>query len=134
MALSKDAILKHAGTRKTETVHVPAWRDESGDDTVLVHGLTVREWELHQAQLARDAGEKTPKGHANARLIARCVVDDTGRRVFTDDDVNLISNLSLGEILKLQEAINQASGLGDDAEADARGESEPTQDSSSSTG
>jgi hypothetical protein len=136
MALSKDSILKHAGTINRKEVHIPAWADESGDDVVIVRGLTIREWEIHQARLGREAaaaGDKDPKGDANARLIARCVIDENGARVFGDDDINAISNLGLGDVLKLQEAINEASGLGDDAEADARGESEPTPNFNSST-
>jgi hypothetical protein len=126
LALSKDSILKHAGTINRKEVHVPAWADETGDDVVLVRGMTIREWELHQAMLAREANDKLPKGQANARQIARCVIDENGAPLFNDGDVSLISNLSLGDVLKLQEAISEASGLGDEAEADARGEAETT--------
>ena len=133
MALSKDSILKHAGTINRKEVHIPAWADESGDDVVIVRGMTIREWELHQASLAREANDKAPKGQANARQIARCVIDEEGRRLFSDNDVNSIAELSLGDVLKLQEAISEASGLGDEAEADARGESEPTPPDNSSS-
>lgn len=131
MALSKDSILKHAGSLTTRQVHIPAWVDDTGDDVVIVRGMTIREWEIHQARLAREGDDKSPKGQANARLIVSCVVDEAGRRVFNDEDLGQISNLGLGDVLKLQEAITEASGLGDDAEAEARGESETAQTDSS---
>lgn len=130
MALSKESILKHAGTLDRREVHVPAWADESGDDVVLVRGMTIREWEIHQARLARESDDKAPKGQANARLLRACVIDETGRPLFSDDDLNPLANLSLGDVLKLQEAITDASGLGEAAEAEAVGESETAQTSS----
>jgi hypothetical protein len=137
MALSKGSILKHAGSFKAREVHVPAWADESGDDVVLVRGMTVREFELNQGS--------ADDGKASARVIARCVIDESGGRVFdsTDADVNLIAELPLAQVMLLNQAIAQASGLGDDADtsqsavdkgiADAEKNSDATSDGDSSS-
>jgi hypothetical protein len=135
MALSKGSILKHAGSFKAREVHVPAWADESGDDVVLVRGMTVREFELNQGS--------ADDGKASARVIARCVIDESGGRVFdsTDADVNLIAELPLAQVMLLNQAIAQASGLGDDepakavdaAVADAEGNSDATPDGDTSS-
>lgn len=112
MALNADAILKHTGALETKPVHVPAWRDDTGDDTVIVRGMTVREFEVNQATL----GSK--EGTATAALVARCVVDENGRRVFTDDQVNQIAELGFRQINKIGQAISELSGLNDDDEPD----------------
>ena len=134
MALSKDKILKHAGTYKTQTVHVPAWVDEAGDDTVLVRGMTNREFELNM--------KGSDDGKATARVIARCVVDESGLKVFSDKDVDQIAELQNADLQPLSEAIAELSGLItgkkpdeqiDAAVADAEGNSEPTPSSDSVT-
>lgn len=133
MALSRESIVKHSGVQNREEVEVPEWRDENGDCTVIVRGLTQKEWEINQAILAREAADDKakPKGEAAARLIVRCVIDENGGRVFTDADINLIANLSFGSVQKLQDGITKASGIGAEAEEEVRGESEPAQTSSS---
>lgn len=133
MALSRDSILKHAGSIDTREVHVPKWADENGDDVVIVRGMTIREFELHQARLTRAGDDENKLGKANAQLIARCVVGDDGRRVFSDADVNQIAELGLGDVLRLSSAIQDLSGLNDDAEDEARGESVTAQTSSSAS-
>lgn len=129
MALSAEKILKHAGNPNTREVHIPEWADESGDDTVIVRGLTIREWEIHQGRLAKAAADDK-QGYANAQLIARCVVDDQGNRVFTDAHARQIADLGLGAVAKLKDAIDDASGLSDESEDEARGESDTAETNS----
>lgn len=128
MALSKQAILKHAGVFKAREVHVPAWADENGDDVVLVRGMTIREFEINQ--------ERAGKGEATASVIARCLMDDTGGRLFDDSDVSVIAELPLVAIQDISRAITEESGLvdgPDKAIADAEGKSPATSGSDSSS-
>lgn len=124
MALSKQSILKHAGVFKTREVHVPAWADESGDDVVLVRGMTIREYEINATS--------APEGLATATVIARCVLDESGARVFDPKNVselNQIAELPLAQIRLLDRAITEESGMADGpdkAVADAAGNSVPT--------
>lgn len=105
MTLSREKILKHAGVFKTRVVHVPGWADESGEDSVLVRGMTVREFEVNQASSGKD------EGHATAALIARCVVDENGGRVFEDKDIPQIAELGLAQIGEIAKAITDESGI-----------------------
>lgn len=130
MALSREKIISHAGSFKSREVHVPAWADENGDDVVLVRGMTLREFEINQG--------RADNGMANASVIARCVLDANGDRVFTDGDVSIIAELPMAEAQALSEAIAEESGLGGDkpeakAIADAEGNSETTPGDSSSS-
>jgi hypothetical protein len=116
MALSKESILKHSGMLTTGEVHVPAWADDTGDDVVLVRGMTIREFELNQARAV--------DGTSTASLLARCIVDSTGGRVFADDDIPRIAELGFGEINRIADEIAELSGLGEDAKKAAEGKSE----------
>lgn len=132
MALSRDSILKHAGTTQTKVVHVEEWADESGDSSVILRSMTIKEFQLHQGRLAREKDD----GLSTARLLARHIVDEQMRRVFSDEDAKLIGELPLGAVLKLSVALNEVSGIGGDEEsqaaidADIEGESEAQTSSS----
>lgn len=133
MALSKQSIRKHAGMFTPREVHVPAWADESGDDVVLVRGMTIAEYEL---SVANDS-----EGESTASVIAKCVLAPDGTRLFDDADVQWISQLPLAQIRLLDKAIIEESGLSDGdpakavdrAVADAEGNSGTTGSSASST-
>lgn len=117
MALNADQILKHAGTFITEPVHVPAWRDPAtGEDVVLVRGMTVREFEINQAALGKEDGEAT------AALIARCVVDESGGRVFEDRQIPQIAELGFKQINEIGKTISDLSGLSEKKDRDEAGE------------
>lgn len=128
MTLSKEEILSHAGNFETREVSIPKW-----NGTVKVRAVTIREWEIHQARAARVGDDEKKQGKANALLLARCVVDDSNRRVFDDTDADMISNLGAGDVVKLTNAVIELSGLTDDSEDEVRGESEAAQTSSSSS-
>lgn len=128
MTLSKDKILKHAGVLPTRLVHVPAWVDENGDDTVLVRGMTVREFEVNQATLGKD------EGTATAALVSRCIVDEGGMRVFDDANIPQIAELGFAQINVIGQAISELSGLSEPDKDDPGKASEPTSTGSSSSG
>lgn len=122
MALNADAILKHAGNYKVIEVHVPAWADESGDDVVRVRGMTMAELEINQAAQAAKGGE----GQASASLVARCVVSESGARVFSDSQVGAISQLQVVEVEPILDAILTLSGLNNEGADAILGKSETT--------
>jgi len=82
--LSKDDIL-HAEDLRTEEVDVPEW-----GGTVLVRGLTGRERDEFEGSVLEQRGQKTVTNTANvrAKLAVKCVVDDTGQRVFAGSSSN----------------------------------------------
>lgn len=102
--LTRDAILAGVSLR-TEDVPVPEW------------GGTVRVSEMTGA--ARDAWEQslvpaTRNGAANianirARLVAACVVDGAGKRMFSDADAAALgemSGIALDRVAKVAQRLN----------------------------
>jgi hypothetical protein len=120
MALSKQKILAHAGVFKTKEVHVPAWADESGDDVVIVRGLTGHEWDSYQSGLSE---EQAGNSNASAELIVKCIVDADGGRVFDQSDAGLVGELPIAELTKLGDAILNLSGLTEASRKAAEGNS-----------
>ena len=84
MRLSRDDILK-AADNEPEEVDVPEW-----GGSVLVRGMTGRErdaFEVSLMQPGRGGRKVLDPANVRAKLVARCVVDDDGGRLFTDADV-----------------------------------------------
>lgn len=132
MALTRDKILKHSGMHDTREVHIPAWADETGDDVVLVRGLTAREWDSHQIAVADvKAGHAS---NASAELIVRCLVNPDGTRLLTDADAAAVGELSVGDITKLGAAILELSGLTELGREAVEGNSEAAPSGSSDSG
>ncbi|MFD7793641.1 phage tail assembly chaperone [Streptomyces sp. NPDC059759] len=135
MALSRDSILQAADV-KTETVPVPEW---GGD--VILRGLTGEEMDAYQAsrRQIRNAGTKDQEivliqDNARANLLVKCIVDETGTRVFTDRDAGLLGAKN-GKILdKLFDVASALSGLNDEEQEEMEGNSEtPSEDGDSSS-
>lgn len=134
MALNREDILKHAGMFDPQEVHVPAWKNGAGDDVVLVRGLTAREFDVHQARVQRQgADDKEPAANLTASLVVRCIVDDSGKRLFTDADINVLGELPAGDLNRITNVIAEQSGLTDEAEKAIEGNSEAAQGGNSSS-
>jgi glutaminase len=86
MVLSKDQILNAPDT-EYETVDVPEWGGK-----VRVKTLTGDERDSYEQSLIDQRGNVTgPKlAGAQARLCALTIVDDDGKRLFTDGDVKAL--------------------------------------------
>jgi len=117
MRLSKDDILKAADTQ-TEEVDVPEW-----GGTVLVRGLTGTERDEYEASLMVRRGDQMVMNTANgrAKLIAKCVVDDDGRRLFTDQDANALGEKSGKALDRLFDVASRLSGLREEDVKEATG-------------
>ncbi|MET9086168.1 phage tail assembly chaperone [Streptomyces sp. NPDC004237] len=135
MALNRDSILK-ASDIKTETVPVPEW-----DGDVILRGLTGEELDAYQAsrRQVRNAGTKQQElvliqDNARASLLVKCIIDESGERVFTDQDAGLLG-MKNGKVLdKLFDVASALSGLSDDEQEEMEGNSEtPTPDGVSSS-
>jgi hypothetical protein len=115
MRLSKEDILK-AEDRATEEVEVPEW-----GGSVLVLGMTGRERDAYEVSL-RDlrTGQRRPDALNNvrAKIVARCVVDDDGNRLFTDADVAALGEKSAAAIDRVFDVAARLSGLSDEDQED----------------
>jgi len=111
MRLSKEDILK-AEDLGTEEVDVPEW-----GGSVLVRGMTGAERDAFEVA-GRDqrTGQRRPDALSNvrAKLVARCVVDDDGTRLFTDADVAALGEKSGAAIDRVFAVAARLSGLGEE--------------------
>lgn len=84
-----------------EEVEVPEW-----GGSVRVRGLTVAEW----ASL-KELTEDKPPIEVMAVVVSRCVVDENGARMFTDEDVDALKQREATAIVRLGNVAQKRSGL-----------------------
>lgn len=127
--LNRDAIL-NADDIPQELVNVPEW---GGD--VYVRGLTARELDKYQMSMLQQRGKSQVANLDNirAKLVVRTTFDETGARIFTDDDAAALSAKSGAAVGRLFDVAQRLSGLGKDDIADmTKGlEENPLEDSPS---
>lgn len=108
MSLSKSQILKAQDRAKLEKVPVPEWggdvylrilsgteRDQFEDETYKVRGKTV---ELNRTNI-------------RARLLAICLCDEKGARLFTDADAAALGEKASPVITRLFDLAQKINGL-----------------------
>lgn len=87
--LTRDQILA-LQDRKTAVVHVPEW-----DCDVRIMEMSAGDREAYERMVLRmnDQSKKVEPDISNLRskMVAISVVDDEGRRVFTDEDVQALA-------------------------------------------
>lgn len=130
MALSRDAILA-SDHRPTETVPVPEW---GGD--VIVRGLSGAERDAYEAgimSIRPDGKQHVNLRNLRARLVVMSCVDESGNRVFREDDAGAVGDLSAVALDRVFAVARRLSGLSeDDVQAMAEGfEPAPSEDSTS---
>jgi hypothetical protein len=134
MTLSRDDILG-ADDLKMEPVEVPEW-----GGTVNVKALTGTDrdaWEASQTE-----SRTLPNGNVitypntenmRAKLVARAVVDDEGKKLFGDADINALGEKSAAALTRVWLVAARLSGLDDATAGEVEGNSEAAPGGSSST-
>lgn len=102
--LNRDAILA-AQDLKFEDVDVPEW-----GGPVRVRVMTGAERDSYSNDLLDASGKFDAKAY-RAKLLARCLVDDTGARLFTDDQVIELQNKSAAVIDRLFSVADRINGV-----------------------
>lgn len=113
--LSKTDILD-ADDIATETVDVPEW-----GGAVLVRAMTGTERDRFEFALAA-ARKSTKPGTSQvvrAQMVARCLVDDDGKRIFTDGDVVRLGGKSAKALDRLFDVAARLAGMNDEATDEA---------------
>jgi len=107
MLLTRDAILA-ANDLRVERVDVPEW-----GGSVLVRGLTAAERDAFDlAATIEQGGRRVVNFHQlRARLVAISAVDESGKRLFTDDDVELLAQKSGSAVGRVFEVAMRLSAL-----------------------
>ena len=107
--LSKTAILA-AQDLQTEDVEVPEW-----GGAVRVRSFTGRERDAFESSMVRGEGRdrKVDLTNMRARLVGLTVIDETGQRLFTDEEVDLLgakSGAALDRVFAVAQKLNGLSG------------------------
>jgi hypothetical protein len=130
MHLSRDDFLK-AEDLVTEEVDLSDLPGYNG--SVLVRGMTGRERdEFEVSTVDRRNGERNLV-NARARVVIRCVVDDDGKRLFDDADIDVLGGKSAAALDRLYEVAAKLSGMRDEDEKEMAGDFGGEGGSSSST-
>jgi len=126
--LTRDQILT-ADDILSEVVPVPEWGGE-----VRVRGLTGAERDRYEASLIEIQGKRRQlKLHnVRARLVSLAAVDEEGRRLFDDRDVEALGKKSAAALERVASAAQRLSGL-TDADVEELAKNSPAGQSEGST-
>lgn len=108
--LSKDQIFTR-NDMKTADVDVPEW-----GGTVRVKALTGIERDAFESALLssnKNGSVRVDMRNARARLVAFAVVDETGERVFSDDDMVMLGTKSASALDRIYDVAAALAGIGD---------------------
>jgi hypothetical protein len=105
--LSRDQIL-NAVDIVTEEVDVPEWGGK-----VLVRGLSGTERDQLEATLVQMKGKNSTANLKNlrAKLVVLAVVDETGKRLFGEDDVTALGKKSAAALDRVYTKAALLSGI-----------------------
>lgn len=118
--LGREQILALRG-KPRETRRVPAF-----GGTVIVQALTAKEKDDFDASLIVGRGKQATISTKNvrARLAVRSIVDESGRRVFTDADAAILGELPGKDLQAVYDAAQDLSGISDADVEELAGNSE----------
>ena len=129
----KDQILQ-ANDLPREKVSVPEWECD-----VWIRALTSQERDDFEQSMIETSGfgkkleVQTDLSNAKAKLVCRCMVDDDGERIFTDDEAVALGGKSAVVLNRLYEVASKLSGMSKDDMDELVKNSEPTQGDDSSS-
>ena len=94
-----------------QDVEVPEW-----GGMVRVRGLTGTERDAMEASMVEGKGKKADVNLANlrAKLCARCMVDDNGKRLFNDMEIPELGRKSAKALERVFSVARELSGLSDE--------------------
>lgn len=102
--LSREEILA-AKDIKTVEVEVPEW-----GGAVTVKPLTAAERDEFEASVADEEGN-VERANFRAKLVARCLVDAEGQRLFTDGDIAALGGKNALPLNRVFDVCATAAGL-----------------------
>jgi hypothetical protein len=110
MILTRDEILK-AQDIDYEVVEVPEWGGE-----VRVRAMTAAERDAFEASILRQtkSGVQVEMVNLRARLCAMTIVDEDGKRIFSDSDVAELGKKSAAALQRVFDAAMRLSKFGNE--------------------
>ncbi len=110
MALTREQILAQ-NDLKSETVSVPEWGDGA---QVIVRTMSGTERDAYEISIIQSNGKdfEANRENARAKLLVQTIADETGNRLFTDEDVTELGKKSaaaLDRIYTVSSRLNKLS-------------------------
>jgi hypothetical protein len=107
MTLSKLDIL-NAKDAKLQSVEVPDW-----GGTLYLRVMSASERDAYEDEMYRIKGKdvEVNRLNARARLLVRCLCDEQGTRLFSDDDAKALGAKSAKVMGKLFDRASKLNGL-----------------------
>lgn len=105
--LNRDQILAKT-TLRTEMVKIPEW-----DDEVCVRELTAGQRDEYEGSILQQNGQNIVlnRQRMRARLCAMTIVGPDGNLLFTEEDVDKLSELGAGALDRIYDVAQRLSGL-----------------------
>lgn len=109
MELTKEMILQ-AKDIPVEKVEVPEWGEGA---YVYVKGLTGAERDKFEASIIEQRGtlQRINLENARSKLCVACICDQDGKRLFSDDEINVLAGKSAIALERIFTAAQRLSGL-----------------------
>lgn len=104
--LSRDQILS-ADDLKTEDVDIPAW-----GGMVRVRTMTGKDRDAFGESLGVDANGNIDVTNYRAKLLAHCIIDESGNLLFSEADIVALGNKSASAIVTAFEVAERLNGTG----------------------
>lgn len=130
MALLTAAQIEAADDRKHEDVHVEEWGGE-----VRVIGLSGTDRDSYEASFVDAKGKPATQRLRNirAKLLVKCLVNEDGIRLFADDQAKTLGAKNGAVVDRLFDVARRLSGIGQDAVAEGKDDSENEANGSSTS-
>jgi hypothetical protein len=105
--LTRDDILS-VDDKVFEDIEVPEW-----GGTVRVRGMSGQQRDDYEASIIQQNGNdrKVNLSNARAKLVARCLVDESGALLFTSDDVRALGRKSARALERVFDKARELSGM-----------------------
>ena len=128
--LTRDAILGAQDMAHVD-VEVPEW-----GGVVRIKMMTGTERDAFEATTIKRQGKKVSMNLVNirARLVARTAVDEKGKLLFSEADVEALAQKSAAALHRVFEAARQLNGLREEDTAEAAEDFQPGQNGDSTSG
>ena len=125
--LTKQQIV-NADDARTEDIEVPEW-----GGTVRVRSLSAKQRDAFEASLVTGEGKKrkTDLVNVRAKLVAACLVDEQGARLFSDDEAFALGLKSGATMDRVFTVCQRLAGLSPQDVEELEKNSSPGQDASS---
>lgn len=107
-ALTREAILEIRDI-KTEQVNVPEW-----GGYVWVRGMSGAERDRFESEIVlidKKGKARVDMANIRARMAATCIVDESGKRMFSAADIEALSTKSAGALERVYSVAQRLSGL-----------------------